>query len=77
MKVVTLAPELDGSHETIKWMAEEQGWVVSMGHSMSSLNTAEAAFECGASLLTHLFNAMLPVNTLGGREGAMSYCFNL
>ena len=68
VKIITLAPELSGSNETIKWLTEELGWVVSLGHSMSSLSTAETAFGCGASLITHLFNAMLPVRE-GGREG--------
>lgn len=61
VRIITLAPELSGSNETIKWLPEELGLVVSLGHSMSSLDTAERAFECGASLITHLFNAMLPV----------------
>ena len=67
VKIITLAPELSGSNETIKWLTEELGWVVSLGHSMSSLSTAET---CGASLITHLFNAMLPVREGGrGKEG--------
>lgn len=60
VKIVTLAPELSGSDETIQWLTQELGSVVSLGHSMSSLDTAEHAFGCGASLITHLFNAMLP-----------------
>jgi N-acetylglucosamine-6-phosphate deacetylase len=65
VRIVTLAPELKDSGEAIKWLTEELGVVVSLGHSMSSLSTAEAAFDCGASLITHLFNAMLPVSGRG------------
>lgn len=61
IRIVTLAPELNGSSETIRWLSSELGMVVSLGHSMSSLKTAEKAVGCGASLITHLFNAMLPV----------------
>ena len=61
IKILTLAPEIAGSDETIKWLKEELNWVVSLGHSMTSLSGAERAFSCGASLITHLFNAMLPV----------------
>lgn len=71
MRLITLAPELRGSNETIKWLTEEMGLVVSLGHSMSSLDMAEKAFECGASLITHLFNAMLPVNVWKGEGQAV------
>ena len=67
-RIVTLAPELMGSEETIRWLTKDCQVVVSLGHSMSALDTAEKAFTCGASLITHLFNAMLPVQ-LGEREG--------
>lgn len=69
VRIVTLAPELSGSNETIKWLTEELDWIVSLGHSMSSLSTAETAFGCGASLITHLFNAMLPVQKREGPNG--------
>lgn len=34
---------------------------MSLGHSMATLATAEQSFRSGASLITHLFNAMQPV----------------
>jgi N-acetylglucosamine-6-phosphate deacetylase len=41
------------------------GIIVSIGHSDASLTVANAAFSAGASMATHLFNAM---SQLGNRE---------
>lgn len=35
---------------------------VSVGHSMANLIQGEAAIKHGSKLITHLFNAMLPVS---------------
>ena len=57
--MVTMAPELAGSQAVIKALSDA-GVVVSAGHSAATLAEAEAAFEWGASAVTHLFNAMEP-----------------
>ena len=57
VKVVTLAPELDPSGETIAYL-RSRGIVVSLGHSMATATKAQAAFMQGASMVTHAFNAM-------------------
>lgn len=59
ISIVTLAPELPGSNDVIPWLVDKEV-VVSLGHSLSDLETAERAVKNGASLITHLFNAMLP-----------------
>lgn len=61
VSVVTMAPELRGAMETIRWLCGEKNVTVSLGHSMATLSDAEEAVKNGASLITHLFNAMLPV----------------
>lgn len=40
----------------------EQGIKVAFGHTNATLEEAEAAMDAGASLVTHLFNAMPPFN---------------
>lgn len=58
--IVTLAPELDGSMEVIKLLSNN-GIVVSLGHTSSDMETSLQAVQNGATFITHLFNAMLPV----------------
>ena len=58
IKLVTVAPEVDGGMEFVKKVSRESGVTVSIGHSAADFQTAESAFECGASHVTHLFNAM-------------------
>jgi N-acetylglucosamine-6-phosphate deacetylase len=56
---VTLAPELPRADELINALVE-RGIVVSVGHTDASAATAHAAFDLGASTVTHLYNAMRP-----------------
>lgn len=57
LKVVTLAPETDGSLGLVKFLSE-RGVIVSMGHTDATYGQAEDGFENGASHTTHTFNAM-------------------
>lgn len=57
VRMVTLAPELDGSMSVIRTL-RERGVVVSVGHSDATFEQAIDAFEAGATAGTHLFNAM-------------------
>ncbi len=58
VKMVTIAPELEGSCEFI----EQCNAVVSLGHTACTYNQAIEAFEKGAACLTHTFNAMPPLH---------------
>lgn len=56
--LITLAPEA-ASNEQISQLSQA-GVIVSLGHSATGYSAAKAAFAAGASMATHLFNAMGP-----------------
>jgi N-acetylglucosamine-6-phosphate deacetylase len=57
LRVMTLAPELDGALGLIEPL-RRQGVIVAMGHSDASYEQAASAIRAGANHATHLFNAM-------------------
>ena len=57
VRQITLAPELPGALEAIARLARE-GVVVAVGHTDADAETARRAFDAGATVLTHAFNAM-------------------
>ncbi len=61
VKVMTLAPELDPTGEVIPYL-RSLGITVSLGHSQATLTQAQHAFELGATMVTHAFNAMPPLH---------------
>ncbi len=64
LRLLTLAPEMPGAIDVIDW-ARRQGITVAIGHSNATPDRINTATEHGASLATHLFNAM---SQLGSRE---------
>jgi N-acetylglucosamine-6-phosphate deacetylase len=59
VKIVTLAPELPLAYEAIS-MLSSKGIVVSAGHSAASIEQVCEAKRAGLSMVTHLYNAMIP-----------------
>jgi N-acetylglucosamine-6-phosphate deacetylase len=57
IRQVTLAPELPGADAAIDALVGA-GVAVAIGHSAAEYDTALAAFDRGASILTHAFNGM-------------------
>jgi N-acetylglucosamine-6-phosphate deacetylase len=57
LRLMTIAPELDGALDLVRWLAA-RGIAASIGHSAASAAVARAAYEAGARGTTHLFNAM-------------------
>ncbi len=61
LRLVTLAPELPGALALTERL-RKRGVAVSLGHSGASAAQAQAAFAAGASIVTHIFNAMGPLH---------------
>jgi N-acetylglucosamine-6-phosphate deacetylase len=61
LRMVTLAPELDGALALIGPL-RRRGVIVAMGHSDASYEQAAQAIRAGANHATHLFNAMPPLH---------------
>ena len=61
VKIITLAPELDPTGEVIPYL-RSKGIIVSLGHSQATEVQAHKAFEQGATMITHAFNAMPPLH---------------
>ncbi|MCB9220023.1 MAG: N-acetylglucosamine-6-phosphate deacetylase [Ignavibacteriales bacterium] len=61
MKMMTISPELDGALDVIR-EASFYGVVCSIGHSTASYEQVDLAIDRGAAHVTHMFNAMKPIN---------------
>ena len=59
IKMITAAPEL-GKMQTLIPEFTERGIVFSIGHSDATFEQAQAAVAAGATMVTHMFNAMRP-----------------
>lgn len=56
-KMVTLAPELPGGLDSVHLLAEH-GVIAAVGHTDATYEQTAAAIDAGATVATHLFNAM-------------------
>jgi N-acetylglucosamine-6-phosphate deacetylase len=61
IRMMTIAPELEGAPEVIA-EAARRGVCVSLGHSDADFAAAERGIEAGARHATHTFNAMRPLH---------------
>src|SRR4051812_14361104 len=62
IRMVTSAPERDGALATIEQIVD-RGVVAAVGHTEATYEQTRAAIAAGASVGTHLFNAMRPITT--------------
>ena len=61
IKVITVAPEMIVEEDFIESCCKS-GIIVSLGHTAADYETARAAIAAGATHVTHLCNAMTPLN---------------
>ncbi|MBV8786652.1 MAG: N-acetylglucosamine-6-phosphate deacetylase [Mycobacterium sp.] len=61
IRMVTLAPERPGADEAIRRFCDA-GVVVALGHTDATYEQAQHAIALGATVGTHLFNAMPPLH---------------
>ncbi len=57
LRQVTIAPELLGAVDAVRRFVDA-GVTVAVGHTVGTYDQARAAFDAGATILTHAFNAM-------------------
>ena len=62
IRMVTIAPERDGALAAIERIVDA-GVVAAVGHTEATYAQTRAAVAAGATVGTHLFNAMRPINT--------------
>ena len=62
IKLCTIAPETEGGYEAIEKITKNSNVRVSVGHTDATFEQTMKAFECGATQVTHLFNAQTPLH---------------
>ncbi len=62
IRMVTIAPERDGAVTAIRQIVDADV-VAAVGHTEATYDQTRAAIDAGATVGTHLFNAMRPINT--------------
>ncbi|KAA5829081.1 N-acetylglucosamine-6-phosphate deacetylase [Saccharopolyspora hirsuta] len=61
VRMVTLAPELPNGVEAVRQLVDH-GVIAAVGHTDAVLSQVVPAVEAGATVATHLFNAMRPLH---------------
>ena len=62
IRLVSYAPEMDEDYSFTKDVKEKTDITLSIGHTNATYDQTKEAFSLGCSHVTHLFNAMTPLN---------------
>ena len=66
VRMVTLATELPGGIESVRLLAD-LGVIAAIGHTDATYEQTRGAIDAGATVATHLFNAMPPLQHRAAR----------
>lgn len=61
VRMVTLAPELEHGLDAVRTIVDG-GAIAAVGHTDADYDITRAAIDAGATVATHLFNAMAPIH---------------
>jgi N-acetylglucosamine-6-phosphate deacetylase len=61
LKIMTIAPEIEGGQELIRLLTQK-GIIASLGHTNADYPATQQAIAAGVRHVTHIFNAMPPLN---------------
>ncbi|SDH50998.1 N-acetylglucosamine-6-phosphate deacetylase [Sinosporangium album] len=61
IRMLTIAPELPGALDAIRTLASH-GIIAALGHTDATLDQTLAGVDAGATVATHLYNAMAPLH---------------
>jgi len=78
VKLITMAPEVNGFYEAIKYL-KEKNIVISLGHTSANFDIFKKAFESGINRITHFSNALTPLHhrNIGGTGSGFYFDFNI
>lgn len=62
IRLITIAPNVEGAIDFIQEIHLKNKLTISLGHTAADYDTAKKALAAGTSHVTHLFNAMSPMN---------------
>nr|WP_307991347.1 N-acetylglucosamine-6-phosphate deacetylase [uncultured Niameybacter sp.] len=62
VKLITIAPEVEGAKTFIEEISNTTNITLSMGHTKADFDQAMEGIEAGITHTTHLFNAMTPLH---------------
>ena len=75
LKLITIAPEIDGAETLIKYCVS-RGVRVNMGHTAATGEQARQAIDWGVTGVTHTFNAMDGITHKPGKSGIIPVVTN-